>query len=77
MIMSREDKIKAVKELLSKNPIGVFNIPDNCPGDGWCGELCEDGAYVLGHENFYGEWFKYEDIDEVVLDTILSEAVFD
>ncbi len=76
MIMSREDKIKAVKELLSKNPIGVFTIPDNCPGDVWCGELCEDGAYVLGHESFYGEWFKYEDIDEVVLDTILSEAVF-
>ena len=77
MIMSREDKIKAVKELLSKNPIGVFTIPDNCPGDGWRGELCDDGAYVLGHENFDGEWFKYEDIDEVVLDTILSEAVFD
>ena len=75
--MSREEKIKAVKELLSKNHIGVFTIPDNCPGDGWCGELCEDGAYVLGHENYDGEWFNYEDIDEVVLDTILSEAVFD
>lgn len=77
MIMSREEKIEAVKELLSKNPIGVFDIPDNCPGDGWCGELCDDGAYVLGHEGFDGEWFNYEDIDEVVLDTILSEAVFD
>ena len=77
MIMSREDKIKAVKELLSKNPIGVFDIPDNCPGDGWCGELCDDGAYVLGNGHFGGEWFNYEDMDEAVLDTILSEAVFD
>lgn len=38
---------------------------------------CDDGAYVLGNEHFEGEWFKYEDMDEVVLDTILSEAVFD
>ena len=43
----------------------------------YCGELCDDGAYVLGNEDFEGEWFNYEDMDEVVLDTILSEAVFD
>lgn len=53
-----------------------FDIPDNCPGDGWCGELCDDGAYLLGNEHFEGEWFKYEDMDEAVLDTILDEAVF-
>ena len=74
--MNKEDKIKAVKELLADNPSGVFTIPDNCPGDGWDGELCDDGAYVLGKGNFEGEWFNYDDIDEVVLNTILEEAVF-
>lgn len=69
-----EAKIKAIKELAKTH--SYFTIPDNCPGDGWDGRLTSSGAYCFGNNHFEGEFFKYEDMDEELLDTILDEAEF-
>ena len=74
--MTKQEKIEAVKQLLLQHPLSSFTIPDNCPGDGWDGSLCEDGAYLFGNNHFEGEWHDYEDMEEDWLDTILDEAIF-
>lgn len=74
--MTKLEKIESVKNLYEITN-ALFKIPDNCPGDGWIGVLCEKGAFLYGSNEFDGEYFKYEDMDESVLDTILDEAEFD
>lgn len=74
--MTKLEKIAAVKKLYDITN-SFFTIPDNCVGDGWKGSLCESGAYLYGTNDFDGEYVKYEDMDESVLDTILDEAEFE
>lgn len=74
--MTKLEKIAAVKNLYNTTD-GEFYIPDNCPGDGWGGTLFEDGAVLFERPTLDGEFFKYEDIDENVLDIILEEAKFE
>ena len=74
LIMTKQEKIDAVKSLALEHY--AFTIPDNCLGDGWDGTLHNSGAYCFGNNHFEGEFFKYEDMDEDWLDTILDEAEF-
>ena len=74
LIMTKQEKIDAVKSLALEHY--DFTIPDNCQGDGWDGTLHNSGAYCFGNNHFEGEFFKYEDMDEDLLDTILDEAEF-
>lgn len=79
--MTKEEKIEELKKLYDESenhPITHcgFTIPDNCPGDGWDGILCDDGAYCYGNNHFEGEFIKFEDMDEDLIDTILDEAEF-
>ena len=75
--MASAAKVKEIKEFVAENGVGDFTIPDNCPGDGWDGILGETGAYCYGDNHFGGEFFKYEDMDDELIDTILNEANFE
>lgn len=73
--MTKLEKITAVKNLYHTTK-GSFTIPDNCPYDGWEGELYENGAYLFT-QNGGGEYTTYDDMEETILDTILNEAKFE
>ena len=61
--LEREEIVSRLKAIVAERGDVEFTIPDNCPGDGWDGTLCEDGLYVLGNNHFEGEFFDYADDD--------------
>ena len=73
--LDREEIVSRLKAIVTERGDVRFTIPDNCPGDGWDGTLCEDGLYVLGNNHFEGEFFEYSDeqhIDADFLQEILD-----
>lgn len=69
--------VEEIKEYAKVNNYPTFTIPDNCVGDGWDGRLTEEGAYCFGNNHFEGEFFKYEEMDNDLIETILGEAEID
>ena len=73
--LDREEIVSRLKAIVAESGDVRFTIPDNCPGDGWNGTLCEDGLYALGNNHFEGEFFEYSDeqhIDADFLQEILD-----
>lgn len=62
--LEREEIVSRLKKIVADNRGNVpFTVPDNCPGDGWDGTLCENGLYAFGNNHFEGEFFDYSDDD--------------
>lgn len=75
MGMNKHDKlVEEIKKFAEENDYPSFTIPDNCPGDGWDGSMNENGAYCYGNNHYEGEFFKYEEMDDELIETILDEA---
>lgn len=71
--MNKHDELVAkIKGWAVENNYPTFTIPDNCPNDGWEGDCYADGAYCMG-----GEFFRYEDMNDDLIETILEEAIID
>ena len=69
--LDREEIVSRLKAIVAEKRGDVrFTIPDNCPGDGWDGTLCEDGLYVLGNNHFEGEFFEYSDEQHIDADFV-------
>ena len=73
--LEREEIVSRLKAIVAECENVEFTIPDNCPGDGWDGTLCEDGLYVLGNNHFEGEFFKYSDEQDVITADFLQEIL--
>ena len=73
--LEREEIVSRLKAIVAERGDVEFTIPDNCPGDGWDGTLCEDGLYVLGNNHFEGEFFEYSEEQDVINADFLQEIL--
>lgn len=73
--LEREEIVSRLKAIVTERGDVEFVIPDNCPGDGWNGTLCEDGLYAFGNEHFEGEFFDYSEEQDIINADLLQEIL--
>lgn len=72
--MSKEELLNKVIEL-SKTHTN-FTIPQTTGSNSWKGMLLKSGIFCEGDMFYEGEFIKYQDIPEEILETIVEEAKF-